>query len=104
MLFEHSPFSFLIIRSRQTNRIEKEGLMLTFFDSSLYLVKWEEPNKPILLSIKTPIHRDGSFGDSSRSLASFFNALGAGATCFILLTTHSQRFESRWSARQVTHS
>lgn len=60
-------------------------------------------NKPILSSIKTPIHCDGGFGDSSRSLASFFNALGVGATCFILLTTHSQRVESRWSARQVPH-
>lgn len=60
-------------------------------------------NKPILSSIKTPIHCDGSFVDSSRSLASFFSTLGAGATCFILLTTHSQRVESRWSARQVPH-
>jgi len=53
-------------------------------------------------SISKPILTNGLWVCFFAAAASFFNSLGKRSACFILLTTHSQRVESRWSARQAS--
>ena len=54
-------------------------------------------------STPKPIHTNGLWLCFFAAAASFFNRLGERSACFILLTTHSQRVESRWSARQASN-